>query len=55
VEVGVTVQGFFHGWIGSEHDHYVYHHIRRSYATVVSHALIVIGCAGGPFYSGLRR
>lgn len=50
VEMGVTIQGFFHSWIGSEHDHYVYHHIRRSYATVVTHALIVIVylvlCAG---------
>lgn len=36
----------FSGFVGREHDHFVHHHIRRSYATVITHACLLLGYLG---------
>eukprot|EP00035_Acanthoeca_spectabilis_P021099 m.436310 g.436310 ORF g.436310 m.436310 type:complete len:360 (-) comp17960_c0_seq1:1709-2788(-) len=46
VELGWTVEGVFSGFVGREHDHFVHHHIRRSYATVITHACLLLGYLG---------
>eukprot|EP00037_Helgoeca_nana_P006292 m.58041 g.58041 ORF g.58041 m.58041 type:complete len:364 (-) comp17175_c1_seq1:516-1607(-) len=43
VELGWTVEGIFSGYVGREHDHFVHYHIRRTYATLISHAFMVFG------------
>jgi hypothetical protein len=38
-----TVEGIFSGYVGRENDHFVHYHIRRTYATLISHAFMVFG------------
>jgi len=43
VEMGLSVEGLFAGFVGKEIDHFTHHHIRRSYATLLAHSCLVIG------------
>jgi hypothetical protein len=47
VAMGWTVQGICADWLGNEGLNFVSYHVRRAYATLIAHALVLVGyCVG---------
>lgn len=50
IPMGLTVSGIFSDFVGNEGVNFVSYHVRRTYCTVVSHAVLLLGYFGGIAY-----